>query len=138
MRSPDNDTKQTKAEYDREYRKKNVEKIRKYQEDNKEQRSKFQSVWRKDNPEQVARTRILYNHGITLDEYDEMVLAQNNTCAICSNPPGGRWKKLYIDHCHQTGRIRGLLCHNCNLGLGNFRDSPKSLIKASEYIQRVI
>lgn len=73
-------------------------------------------------------------HGITGKEYAAYLEQQGHVCAICktTNPKGrGKW---HIDHCHKTGKIRGLLCNLCNLGLGAFRDSPEALVEASKYL----
>ncbi len=55
-------------------------------------------------------------YGITLAQYDEMLTRQGGTCAICKKPP--KVKRLHVDHCHSTGRVRGLLCGSCNGRLG--------------------
>lgn len=59
-------------------------------------------------------------------------LESQKTCAICSRAPRAR---LHIDHNHKTKQYRGLLCDNCNLGLGHFKDSPALLAKAIEYLR---
>ena len=67
-------------------------------------------------------------------EFDYNLLAevQGNKCAICGTAPTN--KKLDLDHCHETKKIRGLLCNNCNRGLGHFKDNPELLRKAIDYI----
>lgn len=60
---------------------------------------------------------------------------QKGVCAICGSAENGRYKHLSIDHCHSSGRIRGLLCNNCNRGIGLLKDSPTLLRKAAEYIE---
>jgi hypothetical protein len=76
------------------------------------------------------------NYGITLDEYEGMLARQGGHCAICpSTLPGRSGRKyLYVDHCHDTGRVRGLLCGNCNDGVGRFRDNPELLRAAIRYL----
>jgi hypothetical protein len=78
--------------------------------------------------------------GITLDEFDAMVAAQGGVCAICSQPERalilGEPKRLCIDHDHETGRVRGLLCNACNIGLGRFRDNLDNLRAAADYLER--
>ena len=73
--------------------------------------------------------------GITKAQYDGMLLAQKGTCAIC-----GQFEKknrrLSVDHCHKTGKVRGLLCLVCNSALGKFRDDIQTLVKAQEYLKR--
>lgn len=68
-------------------------------------------------------------HGITEEEYDAMVEAQGESCALCQDRP-----IEVIDHCHATGRVRGLLCRPCNTGLGNLGDTPEAVARALTYI----
>jgi hypothetical protein len=68
--------------------------------------------------------------------YDERLDDQGGVCAICStNSPGGRGQ-FHADHDHQTNQPRGVLCHNCNVALGNFKDSPELLQKAIVYLSK--
>lgn len=81
-------------------------------------------------------------YGITLAQYEEMVKVQNNLCYICEKPEkqklkNGELKPLAIDHCHDTNRIRKLLCSNCNLGIGNLLHDPALLRKAALYCEVV-
>lgn len=81
------------------------------------------------------RRRTLRKYGLTQDDWDHMLLQQDGRCAICrTDRPGGRGELWHIDHCHVTNRVRGLLCHNCNVGIGNFRDDRQLLLKAAEYL----
>jgi hypothetical protein len=69
----------------------------------------------------------------------ESVLAQfDNRCGICGSEESGssRAETLFVDHCHTTGAIRGLLCHRCNLGVGYFRDNPDLLDAAIKYLKQ--
>ena len=78
------------------------------------------------------------NYGIGLDEYNTMFTNQQGKCAICSGePPKNQHKKrLNIDHCHATGKVRGLLCDACNRAIGLLKDSPDLLNKAISYLAR--
>lgn len=68
-------------------------------------------------------------------KYEEMFNAQSGKCAICeSKISSNRTSRLFIDHCHETMKVRGLLCSSCNHGLGQFKDSPKLLQKAINYL----
>ena len=72
-------------------------------------------------------------YGLSLDEYDTLVTAQDNKCCICGDSmvPGSMCaKRRCVDHNHTTGEVRGLLCATCNIGLGKFMDSPDLLHKA--------
>lgn len=72
-------------------------------------------------------------YGITLEQYNAMVVAQGGVCKICGNPPNG--KRLVVDHCHSLTKFRGLLCERCNQGLGSFKDNPHLLLSAKEYLE---
>jgi predicted nucleic acid-binding Zn ribbon protein len=77
-----------------------------------------------------------YLYGLTPEQYAVMLADQEDRCAICRvDLPGGKggW---HVDHDHGTGRIRGLLCHRCNLGLGNFQDDANRLQAAYDYLMR--
>ena len=74
-------------------------------------------------------------YDITWEDYEAMYDKQRGCCAICkSRISSSRTQKLYVDHCHQTLRVRGLLCGNCNNGLGQFKDSPRLLQRAINYL----
>lgn len=87
------------------------------------------------SPQDKLRKRCL-TYGITEQDYYRMIDDQDNKCLICGSGPGGRWGQFDIDHCHDTGKVRGLLCHECNKGLGCFRDNKESLKKAIEYLEK--
>ena len=69
-------------------------------------------------------------YGLTGDSYRLLLSAQGGGCAICRRNEG----KLTVDHCHDTGKVRGILCQRCNTGLGHFRDSPELLREACNYL----
>lgn len=68
-------------------------------------------------------------YGLTIEEHSKLFNEQNGKCAICS-----RETELYVDHCHITGIVRGLLCSKCNFGLGQFQDKIELLKKAIKYL----
>jgi hypothetical protein len=70
-----------------------------------------------------------HRYGIGADEFAELVRQQGGVCAICGRPD-----PEHVDHSHETGEVRGILCFNCNGGLGQFRDSIDALIAAAEYL----
>lgn len=95
-----------------------------------------QQAWRdahKDGHKDYLLRRM---YGITLEEYQEMVLRQKGLCAICGRMPVGKHNQavLHVDHDHETGRVRGLLCSHCNRGLGFFRESADLLRAAVDYL----
>lgn len=73
--------------------------------------------------------------GIGYQEYLTMLEAQQGACGICGTTDTGKRKAFAVDHCHDTGKIRGLLCSNCNTGIGNLRDDVKLLQRAIEYLK---
>lgn len=72
-------------------------------------------------------------YGLSPEAFGALVAAQNGRCAICLEVPTGRG--FHVDHCHATGRIRGLLCRGCNLALGNMKDDPARLMTAADYLR---
>jgi hypothetical protein len=78
-------------------------------------------------------SKMKYNYGITLDDYNCMYKLQLGVCMIC-NQAETNGKRLAIDHDHSTGKVRGLLCNHCNIGLGKFFDNPQLLQSAINYI----
>jgi hypothetical protein len=91
--------------------------------------------WYRTNAKYVAaqkRRHLMARYGITVDHYDAMLVSQRGLCAICRQPVGA--KTFNVDHCHETGVVRGLLCHLCNRGLGLFRDNPNLLVEAIKYL----
>jgi len=78
--------------------------------------------------------RLKYAYGITIEQYEEMLALQNHQCAICATDFASLERRPCIDHCHETGVVRGLLCGNCNSALGKFKDSPEMLQRAMEYL----
>ena len=86
--------------------------------------------------ESRRRVRLLVQYGISEMDYARMLTEQNGGCAICGDDgSAGRGGVLHVDHCHQTGRVRGLLCDRCNHGLGNFKDDPALLRRAAYYLE---
>ena len=85
-----------------------------------------------------AKDKLKSNYGLTQDNYNNMLKSQHNCCAICKREDTGieRTKKLSVDHCHNTGKVRGLLCNWCNQGLGHFKDSVDLLSQAVSYLSQ--
>lgn len=123
------------------YYEKNKKKIRAanaaWDKANPEARRRYYRDWKEKNPEKWAASQHKNNlkqYGITPEDYDEMHAAQGGVCAIClGDCPTGR--RLAVDHCHETGSVRGLLCLKCNTGIGKFGDSPELLLAAADYLE---
>lgn len=77
------------------------------------------------------------HYGISKAEFEQMLVAQGGGCAICKTTDWpGKGNKPHVDHCHKTGKIRGLLCSRCNVGVGYFEDSQERLQAAVEYLNK--
>ena len=80
-------------------------------------------------------------YGIQIEEYNRLLTEQDGVCAVCQKTEttkhqNGKTTSLCVDHCHSTGRVRGLLCRNCNGGIGKLQESAELLRKAAEYLER--
>ena len=126
-------------------------------------RNEARKQWRKRNPEKVRlenqrshqkrekrdseacrryfhQSKLKCDYGITLADYDQMLVNQNGRCAICcefeTQQRAGKVVQLCVDHDHETGQVRGLLCQACNMALGLFKDLPNRLRVAAEYLEQ--
>jgi len=91
--------------------------------------------------ERLFRWKLERKFGITRIDFDRMVDEQDGCCAICLQPPstakGHSVKhRLHVDHCHKTGKVRGLLCNNCNAALGYFADDTVAMARAIRYLKQ--
>ena len=124
-RSPESKAKQ--IAYQKEWKKLNPDKI-------KIMRRKAYLKGNAEYQKKYAVKNLVKQYGISEETYNAMFASQAGTCAICHGVNNG--KRLFIDHNHNTGKVRGLLCLHCNSGIGYFKDNP-SLIRASaEYLER--
>ena len=83
------------------------------------------------------RHRLQTKYGMTLEDFHDMLEDQSGKCAICGSTDKGnsRHSKMSIDHCHVTNKVRGILCNNCNAGLGFLKDNIEILQKAIQYLR---
>lgn len=86
--------------------------------------------------EQMFKSRLKRKYGLTLDDYKNILAEQKECCSICKVNQSNFNKKLAVDHCHKTGKVRGLLCQFCNQGLGNFKDNKQLLDLAIKYLEK--
>lgn len=93
-----------------------------------------------ESAKRASRNTTVRRYGLTLEQYAELLKRQNGVCAICGEPETlvrkGTLCALTIDHDHETGQVRGLLCNNCNRGIGLLKDNPDVLRHAASYLER--
>lgn len=88
---------------------------------------------------QKARARewhLMNLYGRTVDDWDMLLASQGGVCAICQQPPDPHRRRFAVDHDHETGEVRGLLCGNCNRGIGHFNDDPDLISVAIDYVEK--
>lgn len=101
----------------------------------------YQKEYKERNPELVRKTRnasyLLCKYGLTIEQYNAMLLAQNNKCAICNSEStdNSQHKTMLVDHNHTTGKVRALICHPCNATIGYSKEDTERLIKCAEYLK---
>lgn len=125
--------KEQAQKYRQENREKVFEQARKYRQEDPEKLKKRKEKYRSENAEKIAYSKLKYIYGIDKDDVEKLIQLQKNSCAICE--VSFLEKKWRVDHCHTTGKVRQLLCHGCNIGLGHV-EKPGFLDKALAYIQR--
>ena len=108
-----------------------------YRAANKEKIKAQQAEWRKNNKRYIKEANMRRTSGMTLVDYERKLEEQNYRCAICENclllEP---LKRIHGDHCHVTGQPRGILCHECNTGIGLLQDDPDLLRAAINYLEK--
>jgi len=121
----------------KKYRENNADtllsKHREYNSNNREKINLNNRIYNYTHPDSKMSTHLTNRYKITKTEYDNMFSLQNGVCAICGNT-GGK-KRLCVDHNHITGKIRGLLCDGCNVGIGRLKDSVSLVEKALDYLK---
>jgi len=129
-----------KARYDSdpEYRLRQSYNSAKARKEDPEKWKLYQQEWYQAHkiPKEEARNirRLDSLYGMSPEQFQQMVDAQKGLCAICHRLPHPKRPRLNIDHCHETGKVRGLLCHLCNTGLGSFQDNSAVLAAAIQYL----
>lgn len=121
---------------------------KKWNKENPKRRKETARIWRENNPNYKKEFKEKYPEkfeaqrfksmmwrikvDMTYDEFKQMFKKQKGVCKICGGLETKR--RLSVDHCHETGKVRGLLCQQCNIALGLFKDNPKLLKKAIKYL----
>ena len=111
--------------YKKLYREKHSEEIKKYAKEHKEA-----------NPEYYRNYMLVYRFGITLEDYNNMFNIQKGCCAVCGKHQSELNRILAVDHDHDTGKVRGLLCMSCNTSIGKLGDSIESIEKVLSYLKK--
>lgn len=113
------------AEYQREYSKRNPER-----------RKEIALAYYNRNKDGKSRdSQLRYKYGISLEEYDVMFAEQDGACWICQNLCA-TGQRLSVDHCHDTGVVRGLLCKRCNSAIGMLQEDADLVLRAADYMTR--
>lgn len=124
---------------------KDKQKFREYQRAwrlrNKERLKAYNARWHAANKtRRRPLSRAAYvkrTYGLTIEQHAALFDAQGRVCAVCGDgAPGGSKKQWHVDHNHDTGVVRGLLCFSCNVGLGSFKDSTVRLSQAAAYLRK--
>lgn len=114
-----------------------------WQKENRERANERNRKWALNNYEQKynnsKNSKLIKEYGITLEEFNKMLEDQDHKCKICNKEEtrefnGTKWK-LSVDHCHVTGKIRGLLCAKCNVGLAKFEEEEQQFLNAIKYLK---
>jgi len=120
--------------YQREYSKRNREKLA------TTRKEKHKAITEEKRAEIRARKRmndLMRRYGLTVEDYDRMLDEQGGTCALCSRlPEKERYGRLSVDHCHDTGKVRGLLCNSCNYAIGILGDTADHVGRAVTYLEK--
>jgi hypothetical protein len=124
-----------------------------YRINHMEQRKAYRKQWKRANREKVNEQRRQYlkkypdrtratnlkaKYGITIEQWNARFTSQDNKCAICGAPDPGAYGKWHTDHDHTTNTVRGILCQQCNTGLGKLKESKALLVKAQEYLASAV
>lgn len=105
----------------------------KYTEDHRAEAIARSKRWARKNVEKRRHFLVRKNYGLDSERYAELQNFQGNKCAICNRKWPEEIKEICVDHDHRTGKVRGLLCHNCNRALGHFSDDTERMEKAIQY-----
>ena len=118
------------------------EKARRYRERDPE---RAREQWNRSNRKRLAdpehlrwkrEDAMMRAYGLTMADFEALLAQQGGTCAICGGGRSGPGSRFHVDHCHATGRVRGLLCGNCNTAIGLLGDDPERAEKAAAYLRR--
>jgi len=111
-----------------------------WRKNNKDKKDEKDKEWKKQNPSKVKNSYYKYNlkrkFNLSEQDYEQMLTSQEGCCAICRQTYCSTGYRFAVDHCHVTGKIRGLLCQACNTGIGKLKDNVDLLKRAIEYLEK--
>lgn len=118
-------TREQRLEYERRYRERNKDRVR-----------RMGREWAKtERGKRTTRNNFLkQRYGITIEDYEELLKHQGHVCKLCGRSAGQEGRALAVDHCHETGRVRGLLCTGCNTTLGRIEKCPHLFRRMLNYL----
>ena len=126
----------TKKIWDLENKEHKANYIKEWKKNNPEKNISYAKFFRENQPDYHANRHLKTTYGITINQYNEMLEKQNGICAVCGKLPNKTSRgKLFVDHCHSKGKIRGLLCQQCNTALGMVNDNIDILYKLIKYLE---
>lgn len=127
----------SRQDYERHGHKEERRSVRdKWRQDNPERARQLSRDWARQNKGRVRESAFLREYGITIAERDALFAAQGFSCAVCgSETPKNKKGKWHTDHCHKTGKVRGVLCLHCNHALGHALDNPSTLDLLAQYVR---
>jgi len=111
---------------------KNPEYMKEYRKKNRAQIAEYQKRWASSNPDKIKKYRLKYYYNISETEYDSLLEKSNFACELCKSAD----RQLHVDHCHTTGKVRGILCFTCNLALGKLGDTTESITRVLRYLEK--
>lgn len=120
----------------KKYKDKRLEWAKKYRLGHKEELKKWGKDWYKKNKDKVKNYALMQKYGITLDDYNLMFIKQNGCCVICGKHQSEMAHSLAVDHSHESGQVRGLLCDGCNVVLGYTNDDIDILKNMISYLEK--
>jgi hypothetical protein len=127
------------SEYNRKYYQANKEKrkqqFRKYREENAEYFRNYMREYQLKNKDALSESRRAWRYGMTVDEMNERLEEAGDICPICHAAYGTETTKKCIDHCHETGEIRGIICNKCNIAAGMLQDDVQAVKRLAEYLE---
>ena len=143
MIETEQEAKDRKYKKNREWRLKNPDKVREYSKrsrektsgKNKDKNREYHRMWRERNKGHRRNYHLFSKYGLTADAFDSMFLGQGKSCAICGSLDFGKRGPI-VDHNHETGEIRGILCNRCNVCIGQLDDNCALLQRAADYLKK--